>query len=279
MKIYLDQNILSNLAKQFNTHEPERFLKFLRKNNAQLVLSAAHVWETAKASKEIQELIIDFVKNVDYQYITSAQVILELELRSAFQTFLGVPSSVVTPFGYIFHPSDQYVPFSSLITDACKHLGNIYSMDSYVKEAFNRHQSEKSHSKKDEKLQHIKNERKELLKFYLEIPEIWARPAKNICISPNFIKRNSKQFLEQFDLSACLILNLYTNFLTLKFRDLKVGISNYKIYDTEHAVIGAYYCDYLICEKNMAGILRNINDTSLVKAKIYKCMSDFLVDN
>lgn len=279
MKIYLDQNILSNLAKGIDPESKRKFVEILKDHNFDIILSFAHVCETAKANSTLRKSICDFVSSISYDYIQPAADIMLHELKVLFESFVLVTKPRnINHFGYILHKTDNAVPFSTLVSNAVSNnLNDVKSMDLFISNRFPNIQSKKAKSGLT-KEKDISYERSELIDYLSNEKEFWDLSIQ-IKLPPQFLSEKKKEFLENLDINSCPVLKLYNMFQTLKYRDRNNRMFNDAIYDTENAVLGAHFCDFLICESNMKEILRQINDCSLIKAKVFDSLFEFLKSN
>lgn len=276
MKIYLDQNILSLLAKGTDLPLTDSFEKIINSRDSKIVLSLAHILETAKASQNIRDSIAKFVSSIKYIYIRPTVKIMDDQIKALFKSFINNTKPVeLNPFGYIFEESDKYVPFSALVDKVVKgHLTATKLVNLNIEQRFQRILKKKTLDEKA-KEEEINNETKALVNSFINIPNIWELPS-SIVLPRNFIIKQQKEFVNNFNPDWCPILKIYCRFQTLKYRNRNIREFNDAIYDVEHAVLGSYYCNFLICEKNMREILRQVNDQTLVRAKIFNSIPDFL---
>lgn len=278
MKVYLDQNILSNLAKGVDSRLTKAFVKLVNDTDSELVLSFSHVLETVKAKPSLRSSISGFVSSVKYIYIEPVNVILDKQMKVLFKAFIHrTDPEEITPFGQIFHVTDKAMSFSSLVEEAeSRHLDTIKLMDDNVSRDFQVIQDKRI---KDgwSKEKQLKYEISELVKSFFEVREIWQLPSM-LALPRPFVIEQKVEFFKNFNLNQCPLILFYTAFQTFKYRG-GIKISRDAVYDAENAVLAAYYCDFLICEKNIKEILKQVNNYVTVKAKIFTSVDDFLEGN
>lgn len=147
-------------------------------------------------------------------------------------------------------------------------------MDLFISHRFSDIQSKKAKNGLT-KEKDISYERSELIDYLSNEKEFWDLSI-NIKLPPGFLLEKKREFLENLDINRCPVLKLYNMFQILKYRDRKNRKFDDAMYDTENAVLGAHYCDILICDRNMKEVLKQISERSLIKSKVFESLLEFV---